>query len=262
MGISSSKSRTRGPSSSAISANNSRGASVAAIELSSALHETLSEVDLEGSLSGQFKQLLQRLDQEASKYTNSRVSDDGASRDWNCSQAEAQLVSAAWKCARGTYDLESTIEDTAYCTFRKDHVLKHSLTGTVKALKSTVVEPVAKSSHGDHLLPALVIAVRGSASKMDHIVNANSRPQATEKFITSDFLDEPDLMAHSGFLNSAWALDEIVSERIKTYIENAKNNNGQKPHVLFTGHSAGGAVAALFYFRYISDKAFGELKNK
>lgn len=99
------------------------------------------------------------------------------------SQAQAQLVSAAWKCARGTYDLESTTEDTAYCTFRKDHVLKHSLTGTVKALKSTVVEPVAESSLDDHLLPVLVIAVRGSASKMDHIVNANSRPQATGKFI-------------------------------------------------------------------------------
>ncbi|KAI8667018.1 Lipase-3 domain-containing protein [Fusarium sp. Ph1] len=258
MGISNSKSRTRGPSSSAISANNSRGASVAVIELSSALHETLSELDLEGSLSGQFKQLLQRLDQETSKYTNSRVSDDGTATDWNCSQAEAQLVSAAWKCARGTYDLESIIEDTAYCTFRKDHVLKHSLTGTVKALKSTVVEPVAKPSLGDHLLPALVIAVRGSASKMDHIVNANSRPQATEKFITPDFLDEPDLMAHSGFLNSSRALDDIVSERIKTYIENTKNTNGQRPHVLFTGHSAGGAVAALFYLRYISDKAFDE----
>ncbi|KAH7260483.1 Alpha/Beta hydrolase protein [Fusarium solani] len=258
MGISSSKSRTRGPSSSAISANNSRGASVAAIELSSALHETLSELDLEGSLSGQFKQLLQRLDQEASKYTNSRVSDDGASTDWNSSQAEAQLVSAAWKCARGTYDLESTIEDTAYCTFRKDHVLKHSHTGTVKALKSTVVEPVAQPGLGDHLLPTLVIAIRGSASKMDHIVNANSRPQATEKFITADFLDESNLMAHSGFLNSAWALDDIVSERIKNYIENVKSTNGQRPHVLFTGHSAGGAVAALFYLRYISDKDFDE----
>ncbi|KAI8717523.1 Lipase-3 domain-containing protein [Fusarium sp. LHS14.1] len=258
MGISSSKSRTRGPSSSAISANNSRGASVAAVELSSAVHETLSELDLEGSLSGQFKQLLQRLDQEASKYTNSRVSDDGASTDWNCSRAEAQLVSAAWKCARGTYDLESTIEDTAYCTFRKDHVLKHSLTRTVKALKSTVVEPVAQPGLDDHLLPALVIAVRGSASKMDHIVNANSRPRATEMFISPNFLDEPDLMAHSGFLNSAWVLDDIVSERIKNYIENAKNTNGQRPHVLFTGHSAGGAVAALFYVRYISYKAFDE----
>lgn len=69
-------------------------------------------------------------------------------------------------------------------------------------------------------------------------------------------------MAHSGFLNSAWALDDIVSERIKTYTDNTKNTNGQRPHVLFTGHSAGGAVAALFYLRYISDKAFGESNNK
>lgn len=69
-------------------------------------------------------------------------------------------------------------------------------------------------------------------------------------------------MAHSGFLNSAWALDDIVSERIKSYIENVKSTNGQRPHVLFTGHSAGGAVAALFYLRYISDKDFGELMSQ
>ncbi|KAF4982511.1 hypothetical protein FZEAL_1882 [Fusarium zealandicum] len=274
MGSSTSR-RVGKPSGSAMSVDNSLGASAAAVELSGALSETLQELDLGGnysldsvyftkiqlmndvtigSLSGQLKRLLQQLDQEASKYTNSEISDDGASNRWNCSQAEAQLVSAAWKCARTTYDLESTLTDTTYCRFRHDHVLKHSITGTVKAMTSTVVEPVAESD----LLPVLVIAVRGSANKMDHIVNANSGPKATDDFLHLDLLNQPDVQAHSGFLNSAWALDDIISERINKYIKTAKSGSGRKPRILFTGHSAGGAVASLFYLHYLSNQGFAE----
>ncbi|KAM0216397.1 hypothetical protein ACHAQD_007859 [Fusarium lateritium] len=67
---------------SALSADNTHGASIAAYELSSALSESFSEINLDGNFSQQFKQLLQRLDQEASKYTNSQV-DDQKSTEWN-----------------------------------------------------------------------------------------------------------------------------------------------------------------------------------
>ncbi|KAM0249761.1 hypothetical protein ACHAP5_002630 [Fusarium lateritium] len=65
----------------ALSADNTHGASIAAYELSGALSESFSEIDLDGNSSQQFKQLLQRLDQEASKYTNSQV--DEESTEWN-----------------------------------------------------------------------------------------------------------------------------------------------------------------------------------
>lgn len=59
------------------------------------------------------------------------------------------------------------------------------------------------------------------------------------------------LQAHSGFLNSARALDKAVSQRIQMYIcENASNYS----HVLFTGHSAGGAVASLLFLRYLAQE--------
>ncbi|KAF4472687.1 alpha beta-hydrolase [Fusarium albosuccineum] len=259
MGSSISRTQRRGPSGSAISADNSRGASVAAVELSGALNQALAEIDLDGNLNVKFQQLIQQLDQTASKYRNSKVSDDGSATDWNCPQAEAQLVSAAWKCARATYDLESIVADTAYCTFRKDHVLHHSRTGIVKALISIIVEPVDKPGTESDSLPVLVIAIRGSASKMDHIVNANSRPKATESFIQHpNFLKQPKLQAHSGFLNSSWALAKIVSERIEAYVAGTETQSERKPHVLFTGHSAGGAVASLFYLHYISNPNFSE----
>ncbi|KAF5025920.1 hypothetical protein F66182_1955 [Fusarium sp. NRRL 66182] len=258
MGSSTSKTQqARSPPASAMSADNSHGASVAALELSSALSETLSEIDLSGGLNEQLRQLLHRLDQEASKYTNSKVSDD-ASTEWNPPQAEVQLISAAWKCARGTYDLESSIADTSYCTFHNQQVLEHSLTGTVKAITSTSVEPAIDSEATHELLPVLMIAIRGSASKMDHIVNANSRSKATEGFIHPAFLSQPNLQAHSGFLNSAWALDSIVTDQVNKHVESFNRDNGQQPHILFTGHSAGGAVAQLLYLGHIANKDLGE----
>ncbi|KAF9767969.1 hypothetical protein IL306_014791 [Fusarium sp. DS 682] len=199
----------------AYSANNTRGASIAAYELSSALADTLSEINLNGSLNEQLRQLLERLDQEAAKYTNSKVSDD-ESTEWDPSEVDVRLISAAWQCARGTYDLKSTMADTSYCTFRRDQAVDSSFAGTVKLITSTVVEAKTGSGTVDSL-PVLVLAIRGSASKMDHIVNANAQPRVTEGFISKGCPE--DLRAHSGFLNSARALDTIVADLINKYLE-------------------------------------------
>lgn len=47
--------------------------------------------------------------------------------------------------------------------------------------------------------------------------------------------------AHSGFLNSAKALLPLLIEKLKVSAEQGAS------HVMFTGHSAGGAVASLLY---------------
>ncbi|KAF5544946.1 alpha beta-hydrolase [Fusarium phyllophilum] len=234
------------------SANNTGGASVAAYELSSALTDTLSEINLNGSLNEQLRQLLERLDQEAAKYTNSKVNDD-ESIEWNPSQSEVQLISAAWKCARGTYDFEGTMADTSYCTFRRDQVVDSSFAGTVKLITSTVIEAKTGSPATDSM-PVLVLAIRGSASKMDHIVNANAQPRTTESFIGY----QEDLRAHSGFLNSARALESIVTDLINKYLESFPEMSEKKPHILFTGHSAGGAVSQLLYLHHISNKSLNQ----
>jgi hypothetical protein len=53
--------------------------------------------------------------------------------------------------------------------------------------------------------------------------------------------------AHAGLLHSAEALAPLVSKRIGALIW----RYGIK-HVLFTGHSAGGAVSSLLFAKYMS----------
>ncbi|KAM0249760.1 hypothetical protein ACHAP5_002629 [Fusarium lateritium] len=83
---------------------------------------------------------------------------------------------------------------------------------------------------------------------MDHIVNANSGPKDAGGYIHGTV----DIKAHSGFLNSALALDSTVARMINTYPPKFDVGSGQKPHVVFTGHSAGGAVAQLLYLHHTS----------
>jgi pimeloyl-ACP methyl ester carboxylesterase len=56
--------------------------------------------------------------------------------------------------------------------------------------------------------------------------------------------------AHAGFLNSAEALTPTLSK----HIEDAIRKRSIK-HVLFTGHSAGGAVASLLLAKYLTRAA-------
>ncbi|GIJ86995.1 hypothetical protein Asppvi_005894 [Aspergillus pseudoviridinutans] len=229
--------------------NNSQGASAAAAELSTALGTALDQIDLDGDLGDRFKHLVDQLDQEASNYENSKIGKEDTFNIWECRQGTAHLLSIAWKCALWSYDPAGDMLDTEYCRFRKDHVASASIGGTVKALSCTVVEPLSGRGTLNTFLPVLVIAVRGSASKMDHMVNANGRPRDANGFIDPSISGHHDLLAHSGFLNSAEALESIVSQSISRYAQ--KHTSGDI-RVLFTGHSAGGAVASLLYLHYLS----------
>ena len=59
-------------------------------------------------------------------------------------------------------------------------------------------------------------------------------------------LEGSELEAHSGFLSSA----EVLEPMISMYL--GEGRWGSFKHVLFTGHSAGGAVASLLCLRYLS----------
>lgn len=57
-----------------------------------------------------------------------------------------------------------------------------------------------------------------------------------------------NLEAHAGFLGCAEILEPMISHSF----EEMERAGVQR--VLFTGHSAGGAVASLLYLRYLSRK--------
>lgn len=98
----------------------------------------------------------------------------------------AQLVSVAWKCSAAVYSLNNELPETEYCRFHADFADTASLGGTVKAVATTIVRgaPQAGSTESENAyFPVLVVAIRGSASMVDHMVNANGRPTAASHFV-------------------------------------------------------------------------------
>ncbi|KAL4784663.1 Alpha/Beta hydrolase protein [Aspergillus varians] len=229
------------PTSRSTSATNSQGASQAVADLSETLGPALNQIDLDGEPKAQIGLFLDQLDTEASKYENAQL-DCRLYPEWDCSEANAQLISTAFQGAQSVYDLPDNNNSTSIgpAGTVQSHTVP-SIGGTVKASTFTRVS----DEHG----PVLVIAIRGSASVVDHVVNANYRPADASNFIDFTRWYKPGgtFSAHAGFLKSAEVLEPTVSREINKYV----GEFGEKSRVLFTGHSAGGAVASLLFLRYI-----------
>lgn len=90
------------------------------------------------------------------------------------SQSEAEVISIAWKCAAGVYDTSSDIRSDGF-EFKLQNYVPSSTGGATKATAFTLVGTGASQKASNPFLPVLVIAVRGTASSIDHIVNVNSQ---------------------------------------------------------------------------------------
>jgi acyl-CoA reductase-like NAD-dependent aldehyde dehydrogenase len=58
--------------------------------------------------------------------------------------------------------------------------------------------------------------------------------------------DGSPFSAHAGFLNGAENLMPFVSKKVKEI-----TSHNQVRHILFTGHSAGGAVSSLLFAKHV-----------
>ncbi|KAL2063124.1 hypothetical protein VTL71DRAFT_6196 [Oculimacula yallundae] len=120
--------------------------------------------------------------------------------------------------------------------------------GTVKAMHVRLFG-VDLENNG-RLTPVIVVSIRGTASVRDWSVNFNH--SSNNHIQAGDFLGEtPERGAyrvHSGYLESARqsisALEEAILRQV---LDRAITNFSQPPQLLFTGHSAGGAVASILY---------------
>ena len=98
----------------------------------------------------------------------------------------------------------------------------------------------------------VVFAIRGSQTFMDWAVNYKSAPSSPQ-----GFLDDPGNLCHAGFLYVARKMVAPVAERLRILLqENPARSNCS---LLITGHSAGGAVAALLYAHMMSTEVQSEL---
>lgn len=225
------------------------------------------------------------LDNQMRRYSNGFCSDDSTAELTN---AAFKCAAAAYKAdpkVTDAVDLDPLPTsftgiprnpemhrnpETVGVRFTELEYIYPSFGGSSKAIGFWIVESEATVSENPNF-PALVVAVRGTERFVDHIVNANSRPTAAADFLVSlsgltllilsplthlqglrehKFLDTfvDELLAHSGFLTSAKSLSPPIARHISKL-----NEGGKIKHVVFTGHSAGGGVAALLYLKFLLD---------
>jgi hypothetical protein len=99
----------------------------------------------------------------------------------------------------------------------------------------------------------IVIAIRGSKwNVIDWAVNF--RPAPSEPI---GFLDDEGNACHAGFLQVARAMVAPIAARLRTMLE--QNPSRASSSLLFTGHSAGGAVASLLYMHMMATTFESEL---
>ena len=220
--------------------DNSQGASAAVAELSQTLDIALEQVDFDNGLDSTLNSQLSLLDEEAAKYANSKVDLADLPTKWSCSAAEAEVVGAAWDCASAVYDLEKHEAHPSFETEDMDYC-PASVTSVSRA---TLFRIVRTKSGTSPFFPMLVVAVRGTVktSVRDNIVNANSRGERVRYLSPVD--GQAPIEAHAGFLAAAETLAPKTLEKVKKLMI-----LGTIKHVLFTGHSAGGAVSSLLFLK-------------
>ncbi|KAF2270183.1 alpha/beta-hydrolase [Lojkania enalia] len=98
----------------------------------------------------------------------------------------------------------------------------------------------------------IVFAIRGSQTFMDWAVNFRQAPSSP-----AGFLDDEGNLCHSGFLQVARQMIAPVAERLRTLLQ--ENPGRSSCSLLITGHSAGGAVAALLYAHMLSSNVKSDL---
>ena len=128
---------------------------------------------------------------------------------------------------------------------RKDHIQANSQKGTKAMVLKTITMDDKK---------LIVIAIRGSQwNCRDWAVNFDSEPSPPD-----GFLDDPGNACHAGFLQVARSMVVPVANRLRELLEQAPNRV-EGTSLLFTGHSAGGAVASLLYMHMFSKKSSNPL---
>ncbi|CAM1503554.1 Fc.00g011450.m01.CDS01 [Cosmosporella sp. VM-42] len=173
---------------------------------------------------------LERLGREVSKYDNSSV-DDEAAEPWTCSTKISKLLVAACQCACSVYKPSVQPSPDLIPMLSKTP----SITGTIKAT----------SIWKNNTTKTLFVSVRGTACAADHMVNLNKESRdaaATFKFDRG----AESISAHRGFLACANVLLPWLTEEVLRQVE----LDPMLKHIVFTGHSAGGAVAAVAFLHF------------
>ncbi|KAL2840683.1 Alpha/Beta hydrolase protein [Aspergillus pseudoustus] len=225
-------------------------------ELSVRLDDYLERVDLSGDAVELDVISMSRQIEKVKKYTNGALPD--AVVPYSMNEDDFGMVKVAAWSAKAVY-----ASDTAHTEhiarpeeisdyFPTQHSEKIDASFRDGTVKATRIQMFSAQKEG---LPSrlLVVAIRGSTSKRrDWTINFDDVGKGTEG---EGFVDIEDrkYQVHGGFLECAKAMVEKVSDSISSILSKAgtRSTDGDF-RLLFTGHSAGGAVASLLYAHMVS----------
>lgn len=143
-----------------------------------------------------------------------------------------QLLYAACQCSSYIYDAVLQQSDAELVPVMSR---TPSMTGTEKA--------ACIWRMGE--LHTLIVSVRGTASAADHMVNLSGQPTDASEVLGSDAAISVN--AHKGFLSCARTLLPAVLRDLTRLVQ----SDGSIRRVVFTGHSAGGAVSSLLFLHLL-----------
>lgn len=166
------------------------------------------------------------------------------------SLSDSEVIVIAAKCAKAVYDASTEPHVDKYIFDRLTYI-SPSLNGVTKGTALYTVYEDASRGVSNPLLPALIVSIKGTSRAIDWLVNLNSELRGVREHLgppgLSSALPLPkELKAHSGFINGASALEAGIASYIRSVFK-----AGRIEHVIFTGHSAGGAVASLLFLRFL-----------
>ncbi|KAL2830609.1 Alpha/Beta hydrolase protein [Aspergillus cavernicola] len=224
-------------------------------EVSVRLDDYLERTDLGGSEVDLDVISMSRQIEKVRKYTNGSLPDSLEPQP--LSEKELEFIKlAAWNAkavyASDTAHIQHIAELDEFSIYQSTHSEEIDASfrdGTVKATRVQLFS--TRKEETPSLL--LVVAIRGSTSKRrDWTINFDEIGQGTEGdgFINTN---ECKYDIHGGFLECAKKMVEKVSDAISSILSKAHVEDSNKDiQLLFTGHSAGGAVASLLYAHMMS----------
>ncbi|KAF4548754.1 Hypothetical protein D9617_25g060840 [Elsinoe fawcettii] len=173
------------------------------------------------------------------QYANSRLPSD--LMPFRAYMETYRLLSIAARYSLSAYTPPAQSSPSAPET--ESHIPASFLTGT----KAMVLKSIPVDNQN-----TLVFAIRGSSSFADWAVNFRPAPSSP-----TGFLDDPDNYCHSGFLSVARSMIRPVAARLRQLLEQDPSRCNSS--LVITGHSAGGAVAALLFAHMLSQSVESEL---
>jgi hypothetical protein len=157
-------------------------------------------VNLQDDWPDRLRSEVERLQREVEKYPNGRVEELDYGKDWSwyvptatrlkqmayqifaSTQEEAQVIYLAANCAASAYDDQVEPWEKHGLSLDRVAYFKPSKAGSTKATSFTFGKAVDASNS---LLPALLIAIRGTDSVVDGMVNAHGESRSAREFLVS-----------------------------------------------------------------------------